>query len=406
MTSVRTGYKVLLVFICTFLATILFTTNISALEITSRSEMGYDETLVRQDDNYIQADSIVITPIYTQTDEYISDYDWIKGLFYYQTVRLNQGDFLFHYLVSKSGQAFKGAVKGDENRFRFTETNLKPIVIAYLASEEDTEFDSVSRSGLAELLLEIMNKNAISPENIYVKSIEYIAKPNEAVLARLGSLGGRWERTLNEIVNGIKSNYKPESRQYLLKVENIGLPANPVSYGDNVVMNVTITNNSDFILLKGNIAEPIMTLNGGISSRFFLNGVWSSLTQTTIFSDGEFLRPHETKTFNVRLKVPLYFELVKENFYLTNTLGEKYADSNFDVSLTVNRYDKKVIEITKTETGQLNVREHPWYNAGIVNRVTVGSRFVVLEETPDGWLRLDLPDNKTGWIVIRYTKTV
>jgi len=367
--------------------------------------MGLDESIVLQDDNFLQADSIVITPIYIEGSEFISDYDWYKGLFYFQTVRLNQGDFLFHYVVSKSGQIFKGAQKGEEHRFHFTEEEtLKPIVIAYFSGENDVEFDQVSKSSLSELILDIANRNSIPLDRVYVKSIEYIARPNEAVMARFGMLGGKWERILKEMTNALKPLYKPTPKQFDLVLNKVELPSASVNYGENVVMTLTITNNSDYILLKGNPAEPIVTLNGGNSSKFFLNGIWSSLSQIPVFGDSEFLKPGETKIFQTRLYVPLYFGLVKESFYLTDTTGKKYPNSDFEVALTVNRIDKKVVEIVNTK--QLNVRENPWYNAAIVNRVTEGSRFIVLEETNDGWLRLELPNNRTGWVVRMYTRVV
>lgn len=397
--------KTIISFAAVFLFACLFAGRASALDIISRAQMGIDDSLVLQDDNYLQADSIVITPIYLEGGEFVSDYDWYKGLFYFQTVRLNQGDFLFHYVVSKSGQIFKGVQKGEEHRFLFTEEEtLKPIVIAYFSAENDIEFDPVSKSPLSELILDIANRNSIPMDRVFVKSIEFIAKPNEAISARFGMLGGKWERTLKEMTNVLKPLYNPTPKQFDLVLSKVELPSAAVNYGDNVVMSLTITNNSDYILLKGNSAEPIITLSGSNSSKFFLNGVWSSLSQIPVFGDAEFLKPGQEKIFQIRLFVPLYFGLVKENFYLTDTAGKKYSGSDFEVALTVNRLDKKVIEIVNTK--QLNVRDNPWYNAGIVNRVTEGSRFIVLEETNDGWLRLELPNNKTGWVVRMYTKVV
>jgi len=81
------------------------------------------------------------------------------------------------------------------------------------------------------------------------------------VNAQLGLLGGTWERNLKEITDALKPLYKPQSKQFNITINNIELPTNPVNYGDNVVMSVTLTNNSNFILLKGSASEPIMNLD-------------------------------------------------------------------------------------------------------------------------------------------------
>lgn len=401
------AYKKLTITILVFLFGLLtfsITAKVSALDIISRSQMGIDETLVVQDDNFLQPDSIVITPIFIEGGEYISEYDWYKGLFYYQAVRLNQGDFLFHYIVTKSGLVFKGNAKGEENRIRMTGETSKPIIIAYFSNENDIEFDPVSKTGLSELILDIANRNAIDLDSVYVKSISFVAKQNEAVTAQFGLLGGRWERSLKDITTQLKPLYKPQAKTFDIQIISIELPTSAVNYGDNIVMNITLKNNSDFILLKGNPAEPIMTLSGSTSSKFFLNNIWSSLSQVPVMNDATFLRPGETKTFQVRLGVPLYFGQITEKFNLLDAFGKKYPSSDFDVSLNVNHPSQKVVEVIGVK--QLNVHNNPWYNAPVVNRVTLGQRFIVLEETNQGWLKLDLKDGRVGWVVIKYVKTV
>jgi uncharacterized protein YgiM (DUF1202 family) len=147
-----------------------------------------------------------------------------------------------------------------------------------------------------------------------------------------------------------------------------------------------------------------MNLDGGGASKFFLNGIWSSLSQVPVMDDATYLKAGETKTFQVRLAVPLYFGAVSERFYLTDTLGKKYPNSDFTVSLTINHPPQRVVEIVNTL--QLNVHSNPLYSASTTNRVTLGQRFIVLQDNKEGWLQLDLGGGKVGWIVTMYTKTV
>lgn len=394
-----------IIFILFFVGiTYSFSINSSALTIIKREEMNIDNTIAKQDDNFLQPDSIIIAPIYIDSDDVVSDYDWYQGIYYYQTLRLNQGDFLFHYLITKSGQVFEGALKGEEHRFRLDNETLHPIIVAYMANKSDVEFDELSKASVGELILDIANRNSIDMTSIYTKEIEFATKENQPVLIRFNLLGGRWERSLKEITSSIKDSYKPEARSFDLAITKIELPQSEVNVGDNVVMSITLQNNSDGILLKGNPAEPIMTMNGGTSSKFFQNGVWLGLTQAPIFSDAAFLRPKETKTFQVRLNVPLYFGIQTEKFALTDALGGKYPNTDFDVTLNIRHPDKKVIEIVNTT--MRNIHDKPWYSSPTISKATRGQRYLVLEEANGGWLNLDLGGGRTGWIDSVYARQV
>jgi hypothetical protein len=368
--------------------------------------MSLDETLTKLDDNFAQADSIIVTPIYLESDDVVSDLEWYQGLYYYQAVRLNQGDLLFHYVVTKTGQIFEGGSKGEEHRYRTTDDSLHPIIIGYMANKDDIQFDDSVKQNLAELILDIANRNSITMDRVFVKDMQLVAKPNSAIITRFGILGGKWERSLNTLINTIKDKYSPQPKQFDLKIEKVDLPVDAVNYGDNIVMNITLRNNSDYILLKGNPSEPIMTLATGNSSKFFQNGVWLGLSQTSIMPEAAFLRAHESKTFQVRLFVPLYFGIQKEKFSLTDTLGRKYVNSDFEVTLNVNHPKTKVVEILPKGSTILNVHDNPWYSSPTINRVSVGQRFVVIEETKEGWLNLNLGNGKSGWVIASYTRTI
>jgi len=54
----------------------------------------------------------------------------------------------------------------------------------------------------------------------------------------------------------------------------------------------------------------------------------------------------------------------------------------------------------------LLVRDCAWASCTIIGRVTPGQRFIVLERTDSGYVKLDLGLGKTGWVVSIYTKIV
>ena len=379
---------------------------VHAVTIIPRSNLAMENTASLQQDNFGLPDSIFITPIFLESEEFITDYDWYKGLYYYQTYRLNQGDFLFHYLAAGDGSIFQGNEKGEDQRFRIVDLPSNPIVIGYFARKNDIDFSIAARTKLAELLLDIANRNAVNPDNIFVRNIEYVAKANEAVSAKLTPIVGRWERSLKDIVNNFRGQYNPIGRQYALTVEKVELPASAVKYGDNVVVNITVKNASNYILYQGTDYEPLVAKTEGSLSKFYLNGVWLSQTQAPIMQEGSFLKPNESKSFQIRLGVPLYFGPQEETFQLINSLGSSYPETGFTLKLDVNRLDKQVVEITETETGQLNVRDNPWANSNIITRVSPGQRFIVLERTQTGYVKLDLGGGMVGWVVTKYTRVV
>ena len=398
-------YKVL-IFINILVLVLMQPLAVHAVSIIPRSNLAMENTESQQQDSFGLPESIFITPIFLESEEFITDYDWYKGLYYYQTYRLNQGDFLFHYLAASDGSVFQGNEKGEDQRFRIVDLPSNPIVIGYFAHKNDIDFSIAARTKLAELLLDIANRNAINPDNIFIRNIEYIARPNEAVDTKLSPIVGRWERSLKDMVNGIRGQYNPVGRQYSLTIEKVELPASAVNYGDNVVVNITIKNSSNYILYQGTDYEPLVAKTEGSLSKFYLNGVWLSQTQAPIMQEGSFLKPNESKSFQLRLGVPLYFGLQEESFQLINSLGSAYQDTGFALKLDVKRLDKQVVEITQTETGQLNVRDNPWANSNVISKVSPGQRFIVLERTQTGYVKLDLGGGLVGWVVIKYTKVV
>jgi SH3-like domain-containing protein len=118
-----------------------------------------------------------------------------------------------------------------------------------------------------------------------------------------------------------------------------------------------------------------------------------------------YLKAGGSKSYQIRLFVPLYFGLNSENFQLANSLGKIYPNTGFVVSLTVNRSSQRVIEITNTETGTLNVRANPGGNSEVIQKVNPGQRFFVLDNS-NGWTKLNLGNGKNGWVLSKYVKTV
>ncbi|MFQ5493322.1 MAG: SH3 domain-containing protein, partial [Candidatus Dojkabacteria bacterium] len=386
--------------IAALLLIILFPGGAEAkVDVVTKEQFALTPPETEQAVSYSPPDSIYVVPLSLKADEFISDSEWYKGIYYYQTFRLNKGDFLFHYFVTQDGQVFEGNSKGDQQRMDVRETNDEPVIIGYLAGRDDIDFENDSRDKLGELILDVANRNNIALKKVQAKTINYVAKEGETIFARPGVAGGRWKRTLDDIVDSIKFRYNPVKRRYTFEVADVSLPDGKVNVGDELTIDLTVTNTSDYFFYQGTDADPLISKINGDTSKFFFNEVWLSQTQAPLEPENAILQPGDSGKFSVKIQVPLYFGKQKEKFELIDSLGRRYADTVFTIEINVKKPKKEIVEITDTETGQLNVRSGPSGYASITSRVTPGQRFFVVERDDGGWVRLDLGDGKKGWVL-------
>ncbi len=381
--------------------------SLKALEILPKKDFSIDTTLVSQIENFNLPDSIIISPIAIPADMIIQETDLYSGIFYYETIRLNQKDFLSHYFVTTEGQVLEGNSLGADQRIKLYQNDSKPIIINFFIAEGANDFTINQKQTLKDLILKLANEQSIPLDSIFIKEIRLLVKPNEPVLLKLDDLQGSWQIALKEIVIEITPQYKPTPRSYSFAVEKITVPTKTIVFPETFEIQVVIKNTSSNVLFQDTIYEPIMSKLDNVPSKFFLNEVWLSQTQSPIMDENSSIKPNESKTFTVKLKAPLYFGEIKESYQLISGLGRAYTGTNFELSVNVERpAGKDIVEITKTETGQLNYRDNPFSSSNVIGRVTPGQRFIVLERTDSGYIKLDLGNGKTGWVVSKYTKTI
>lgn len=399
--------KFLVIFISLLILGFFSTETLAQIIDQTKESLKFPKAVEEQKEAFSLPDSIYIVPLSLEFDEFVTTNDWYKGLYYYQTFRLNQGDFLFHYFVTKDGKVLEGNSKGEEQRFALKDTQEKPVLIGYFAEKDSDDFTLEGKRALNELILEVANKNRIKLENIYIKNIYYQATEQQQIEGVPDIKTGRWERSLTEMTKEIVAQYDPSKFKFDLAVTSVKTPTDKVKYGDQVVAEITIKNNSSISLYEGSEFEPIMTKVGSEEfSKFFVNSVWSGPKQTKIMAEGTSIRPGESKTFQVRVGVPLYFDKQTEKFHLVNILGEVIPSTEFDVTLDVNKSDLDVVEIANTPVGYLNVREQANTSSRVVTKVSPGQRFIVKERLDSGWVKIDAGENGQGWISTQYAKKI
>ena len=388
-------------------ATILSVVTFAQIVDQTKDSLKFPKSIEEQKEALSLPESIYVVPLKLGFEEYVTTNDWYKGIYYYQTFRLNQGDFLFHYFVTKDGKVFEGNSKGEEQRVALKDIAEKPVIIAYLAENDSEDFSIEGRKALNELIIDVANRNRIKLENVFVKSLSYQVTEQQQIIGVPDIVAGRWERSLNDMTKEIADMYDPTKFKFDLDITAVKTPTDKVNYGDQVVAEITIKNNSMISLYEGSDFEPLMTKMGKEDfSKFFVNGVWSGPKQTKIMAEGTSIKSGESKSFQVRIGVPLYFDKQVEKFNLVNILGETYDGSEFDVTLDVNKSDLDVVEIASTPVGYLNVREQANTSSKVVTKVSPGQRFKVIERLDSGWVKIDADANGQGWISTQYAKKV
>lgn len=372
----------------------------------TREDLQFPKSPTVQQENLMLPDSIYIVPIRPKFDEYTSITDLYKGIYYYQAFRLNQGDFLFHYLVTRDGELIQGNNIGEEQRFAFKDISDKPVVIAYIAEKNEDDFTNSGKDKLNEILIDIANRHRIKLENIFIKGLSYKVTEQQQIVGTTDIVAGRWERSLKTMISEITDKYDPARFRFELSVTSVKSPVKSANYRDQVVAEITIQNNSAISLYEGSDFEPILTKEGSDSfSKFFINGIWLGPTQAKVMTEGSSIKPGESKTFQVKLGAPLYEGKQVEKFSLVSVLGDKYKDTTFELEVNVNKIDGEVIEVAYTSVGYLNVREAPNTTSNVVTKVSPGQRFLVLERQ-SSWVKIDTIENGQGWVSAEFTKKV
>jgi len=384
---------------------LLFNTKgIAEIVDQTKDALGFPKAAEEQKENLSLPDSIYVVPLKLEIAEPVSTMEWYKGLYYYQTFRLNQGDFLFHYFVTKDGEILQGNSKGEEQRLALKGEQAKPVIVGYLSDKEEEDFSVSGRKALNELLVDVANRNRIKLENIQVKKLEYQVTEEQQIVGVTDIIAGRWDRSMKDMIKEITDQYDPAKFKFDLEVTMAKAPEAAANYGDQVIADITVKNNSTVSLYEGSDFEPIMTKVGDDFSKFFINTIWLGPKQTKIMPEGASLRPGESKTFQIKLGVPLFFDKQTEKFELVSLTGDKYEKTTFELSLNVNRTDKDAVEIVSTPVGYLNVREQPNTSSKVVTKVSPGQRFLVLERQGSGWVKIDAGVNGQGWVSTQYTK--
>ncbi len=367
----------------------------------------FDTKLIQTDEiEYTEPENVLIAPIFTPENIYVSDYEKLKGLFYYLTVRLGFVDMPFHYVVLPNGDIYQTSSIGDEQKVQIDGIEGNSVVIAYISKSGAKDFSDKARASIQQLSLDIANRNSIKSENLILKNLRAVLNlDTKTSKLQTREIAGGWSQSFLQIQHFVEANYQPVKKDYRMQVLEVKSPDSEVTPGDTVIIELKIKNIGENSVYKGSLSELLLSKEDGSLSKFYSSSSWISRSQTEFMNEGDMLRPQQEQSFQVKFHVPLFFGHQEETFVLKNMNGDVVSDS-FTIALNVKNLDVPVIEILPTKIGYLNVRNADSGHAEIIGRVTPGERFIEKSRGQNGYVQIQFTDEKDGWVFSKYTKRV
>jgi hypothetical protein len=380
-------------------------TSLKALTIINHSELSLDESLTREDKNYTLPTRILITPIILPDNSLdATEEDWFRGIYYYTIHKLGFSDIPFHYIVSSTGKVYQGNKAGDERKVLVQGVGDDIVVIGYLVPDSTSQFSAQSEKNLVDLLANVANRNAISPDNILISGIKFV-KDREQNTVYLAStdLFGLWNSSLESIREQVRPSYAPQTKDYQVEITSVTIPTEEVEPNTEITGTIGLKNIGVNGIYGDTNASIILTSQKAGTSAFFLNNEWLTTTQVEVITEGEVLLPSSEDAYQFQLKVPLFVGTYSENFDLYLKDGRKLNSQGIEIKVNIKRSDKQIVEVFTNDSEFVNIRSGPSRNAEVVRHGVPGERFFLVSENLEtGWLEIDLGDGRKGWIANWY----
>jgi len=382
--------------------------KVEAVDLVTLDSITFDKSIIKDTNiTYAPPTKILVVPLFLpNTDLRVTDAEWYKGLFYYTVQRLGFSTIPFQYVVGSSGDIYASGAS-DEMKIPIKDLGNNNIIVGYLANTSVNTFDSRAEGPLKNLLLDIANRNAINPNQIYLSGLKFSRDENTRLVTISSQpLFADWNSALKSIVNSIRKSYAPVKKVYKLQVEALTLPSDQVLPAQEVDGSITIKNVGTTNIYGGADSSLILGKKDGSKSLFYLNNAWTSQSQISLMADNQILSPGQDLKFNFKLKSPLYLGQIKENFVLQTEGNNQVNADNVTLQINVKRGSQRIVQINNTELNAVNVHSTPSTVSPVIGKVESGGRFLVLQDDPSSFIKIDLNNGSTGWIAGWLTTTI
>jgi uncharacterized protein YgiM (DUF1202 family) len=396
-------FSISVVILCFLLATSPTLAEESSETVIKRDEWHADDNINTFSEDYNFPEKLTVVELNKKNFENDNSSD-IKELYYYFATRSGFGDLPFHYIVLEDGYVFQGNKLKDEAKIALGGSE-DSIFVAYVHGDAK-QFSLSSVDPLKNVILEIINKYAIAPDNASIKSISFeFGERAKLENVELTDSSESWQIDMTILKEALKAEYNPGDITYKVELVESTVPSEELDPTTTVEAKIKVKNTGDYNIYSNLSGNIYVTRNNPFDERssFYISSKWDSLSRVALLKEKERLASGEEKEFSFDIYVPLYPPERTEDFVLVDPKGNAISGTEFQVTLKIKSTDQKIIEITETPTGYLNVRETAGLGA-VVTKVSPGDRFLV-EDYQDGYYKIDV-NGKEGWIVKTYAKEV
>lgn len=371
--------------------------------IEERDSWMADDTILNFNEAYTFPREVIVIPV-SKLNSSDNSQQYIQELYYYFATRSGIGDFPFHYIVTWDGSVYEGNKFGDEAIISFTNTQ-DAIFIAYI--QDDVKKLGVSSvSNLKSIILKVINQYRINPDNISVQALTYESdEKGKLEKIELGNATNEWVEYMALLIEGIRTNYEPLELIFKAEVTEVTLPSENQEATGTAEIKIKVKNNGNVNLYSEPSSNIFIAKNAPLDSNslFYYGEDWVSNSRIPLIKEGERLVIGEEKEFSFRVLVPIYPPEYSEDFVLVDPDGNAIAETEFQITLKINKPEATVIEIQETPIGHLNIREQPGVS-NVVSQVYPGERFIV-KDYQNGYYQIEA-NGKVGWVVFSYVKEI
>ncbi|MBN2016353.1 SH3 domain-containing protein [Candidatus Dojkabacteria bacterium] len=372
-------------------------------DVIDRDSWVADDQIYSFKEDYNFPNNVIVVFL-NKSDKYPDSVFDMRELYYYFSTRSGFGDLPFHYVVTQDGSIYRANKLGDEAKIGIEGTQ-GAVLISYLLGE-DKRFSISAIDPITDGILGVINKYAISPENVLFKKLEYsFGDRAKMENIRLVDCSEELAEDISLIKESLANKYAPTEISFQVEIAEVILPEEELAPGSSAEVKIKIKNIGDYNLYSDLSTNIFIARNNPLDERssYYITDKWDSLSRVSLLKESERLVVGEEKVFTFEVYVPLYPPEKSEDFILVDGKGNVIAETEFKITLKIGATSGKIIEITETPTGYLNVRQTPGLGE-VITKVSPGERFLVKDEQ-DGYYKIEV-GGKEGWVVNTYVRVV
>ncbi|HRI06057.1 MAG TPA: SH3 domain-containing protein [Candidatus Dojkabacteria bacterium] len=365
----------------------------------SREQSGIDTSISDQTTRqFAQPTKIYMIQITTQESLLQKDSRaWFKTLYYYFITRLGYVDLPFTYVVDRDGNVYKGR-DGGPNVSPEISGSQGAVVVGYLSNP--TDITVPAGDAIKKLVTDLSYTYGIEGKELQTVTMKMIKEDGKSTKSVFTPVNNLFALNIATVIENVKFSDK-EHIDYKAEIALVNYEKT-VKSGEKLKVTVGIKNNNDFPWFTDKDYIYVST-KGSKNSKFAINGVWDSFSKPVSISKRT-VQPGETVNVEFELQALLLPGKQSESYYILRSPSTVFSNTEFKIEFEILKGSAKLVQVTNTPGGVLNVRECPSGNCKSLTQLEEGQVVVMIEKSSAGWYKVRYSESKTGWVYGPYIK--